>query len=175
MSKHRHDYKESRGPTTSRKVKGMMAPIGLLAGAVLCVAIFVWPPSSRRVPAPTPAKPAGGTSTNAAAAETPAKTSLDKLLGKWLRPDGGYILHIKQVGADGKLDVAYLNPNPIHVSRAEATSDGNSMKVFIELRDAGYPGCTYQLVYLPRDDQLRGTYFQAAIRENFEVVFSRVK
>jgi hypothetical protein len=96
-------------------------------------------------------------------------------VGKWERPDGGYILEIKSVDASGKLDAAYFNPDPIHVERAAAMRDKGTNKVFIELNDANYPGCTYNLTHDPQSDQLYGQYFQAAMQQTFDVVFARVK
>ena len=96
-------------------------------------------------------------------------------MGKWQRPDGGYIVEIKGVDGSGKLDVAYFNPDPIHVSRAVAWRDKGTSRVVIELRDVNYPGSTYTLEYNTESDQLFGQYFQAALRETFEVVFSRLK
>jgi hypothetical protein len=49
------------------------------------------------------------------------------------------------------------------------------VKVFIELRDVNYPGSTYTLAYDPVSDQLKGDYFQAALRQTFDVFFTRVK
>ncbi len=97
------------------------------------------------------------------------------LKGRWRRPDGGYVIDIKDVEATGKVDAAHYNPNPIRVSKAESTREGGATKLFIELRDTGYPGCTYKLTYDPQTEQLRGVYFQAAIQQNFDVVFSRIK
>ena len=51
----------------------------------------------------------------------------------------------------------YLNPRPITVARAEATRDGSTLKVFVELRAPGYPGSTYTLTYDPTHDQLEGS------------------
>jgi hypothetical protein len=76
---------------------------------------------------------------------------------------------------DGTLDAAYLNPNPIHVAQARAWRDGAAVKVFVELRDVNYPGSIYQLTYDPAADRLRGTYFQAALRETYAVEFTRLK
>ena len=75
----------------------------------------------------------------------------------------------------GKLDVGYFNPNPINVSRAAAWRDKGATKVVIELRDVNYPGSTYNLEHNPQTDQLFGQYFQAAMQQTFEVVFSRLK
>ena len=101
--------------------------------------------------------------------------AFQKLEGRWQRGDGGYILDIKTAAADGKLSAAYLNPRPINVARAEASLAGDALGVFIELRDVNYPGSTYDLTYDPAGDRLRGTYFQAALRETYEVEFERLK
>jgi hypothetical protein len=52
---------------------------------------------------------------------------------------------------------------------------GDALKVFVELRDVNYPGSIYQLTYDPAADRLRGTYFQAALRETYDVEFTRLK
>jgi hypothetical protein len=79
------------------------------------------------------------------------------------------------VDAKGKMDAAYLNPRSIDVAKAEATRQGSTLKVFVELRAPGYPGSTYTLTYDPKSDQLTGVYFQAVIGQRFEVVFVRMK
>lgn len=111
--------------------------------------------------------------TNPPPAVTAPKPEFQKLKGKWRRPDGGYIIEIKSVDGDGKLEAAYLNPKPIHVAKAEASLDGATVKVFIELRDVNYPGSTYKLIYVPENDQLSGIYYQALQQQSFEVVFVR--
>ena len=121
--------------------------------------------------APEPAVSATNQPTPAGA----AKLSSAKLPGKWLRPDGGYIVEIRSVASDGKLDAAYFNPRPIHVATAQASAAGESVKLFIELRDVNYPGSTYTLAYDPTDDQLKGDYFQAALKQTFDVFFTRVQ
>ena len=85
----------------------------------------------------------------------------DTLNGRWLRPDGGYVLDIRSVDTSGKIDAVYLNPKPINIAKAEATRDGSTVKVFIELRAPNYPGSTYTLTYDPQQDRLQGIYFQA--------------
>ncbi len=97
------------------------------------------------------------------------------LKGRWQRPDGGYVIEIKNIDRVGKMEAAYFNPRPIHVAKADAARDGKTIKVFIELRDVNYPGSTYNLIYDPKNDQLRGTYFQAALKQTFEVEFARLK
>lgn len=98
-----------------------------------------------------------------------------KLQGQWVRADGGYIIDIKSIDEHGKLDAAYLNPNPIHIAKAEATSDGAALKVFVELRDVNYPGSTYDLRYDGENDRLVGEYFQAVEQQRFDVTFERAK
>jgi hypothetical protein len=108
-------------------------------------------------------------------AGTGTKAAFDSLKGRWLRPDGGYVIDIRDVDASGKLAAAYFNPHPINVSQAEASREGDTTKVFIELRDVNYPGATYNLTYDPERDQLRGVYYQPALRQSFDVVFIRMK
>jgi hypothetical protein len=95
------------------------------------------------------------------------------LIGRWLRPDGGYIIEIRSISADGKMDADYLNPRPINVARAEASWKNGNQEVFIELQDTGYPGSTYTLDYNPAQDAFTGVYYQATLKQAFEVVFVR--
>jgi len=104
-----------------------------------------------------------------------AKSDFEKLQGKWVRTDGGYVLEIKKVTADGKMDAAYLNPRPITVSKAEATSESGQTKVFVELRDRLYPGNNYTLTYDRGKDQLTGIYHHLGIGQDFDVIFVRTK
>lgn len=97
------------------------------------------------------------------------------LQGRWVRPDGGYVITIKGVEASGKLDATYANPNLLPFSKAEASRDGTIIKVFLELRVGGYNGSTYTLVHDPATDLLKGTYFQAVAQQKFDVYFARAK
>jgi len=99
----------------------------------------------------------------------------ERLVGNWLRPDGGYVLQIRSATADGKLDARYLNPNSINVARAEWRRKDAALQVFVELRDVNYPGSTYTLAFSAADDRLAGNYFQAAQQQNFDVEFVRQK
>jgi len=104
-----------------------------------------------------------------------AKGGFDILKARWQRPDGGYVIDIREVAADGKMSAAYFNPRTINISQAEATREGNTPKVFLELRDVHYPGATYHLTYDPGSDQLKGVYFQPALQQSFQVSFVRMK
>jgi hypothetical protein len=99
----------------------------------------------------------------------------EKLEGRWRRADGGYVLDIRKVRPDGALDAAYLNPRPINVSKAQATRDGATVRVFVELRAPNYPGSTYTLTYDSKRDALYGVYYQAVEGRSFDVVFARMK
>lgn len=96
-----------------------------------------------------------------------------RLQARWLRPDGGYVLEIRSVSPEGKVDASYLNPRPIRVARAEALREGGVLTLFVELRDVNYPGSTYKLVYDPARDVLAGLYFQAMQQQTFDVEFVR--
>jgi hypothetical protein len=104
-----------------------------------------------------------------------ATPEFTKLIGRWVRTDGGYGIVIKSVDPSGKLDATYANPNPINVSKAEASVEASSTRIFIELRGVGYPGSTYTLTYVPTADRLTGVYFQAVIQQKFDVVFLRAR
>jgi hypothetical protein len=112
--------------------------------------------------------------TPASAAAPPPATAPDRLVGRWLRSDADYTIEIAGVGADGKLDARYLNPGPIHVSRAESAMAGGALRVLVELQDRGYPGSYYTLTYDPGSDSLTGVYHHLGINQQFEVAFSRV-
>ena len=96
------------------------------------------------------------------------------LVGRWQRTDGGYVIAIHSVAPDGAMEAGYFNPRPINVSRARASLFKDHLKVEVELRDTGYPGSTYTMIYDPNKDTLIGLYYQAVQRQNFEVVFIRM-
>jgi hypothetical protein len=144
--------------------------IALLAGSLLfgCA-------KKDDAPAPPSPAPVTTTATNLPAPTAAPNPAFAKLNGKWRRPDGGYIIEIKSVAPDGKLDVGYFNPRPINIAKAEASPEGTTAKVFIELRDVNYAGSTYTLVYDPAADQLKGVYFHAGLHQQFEVIFTRTQ
>lgn len=124
---------------------------------------------------PTKAQPGTAPAVKESGARLEANTKFEPLKGRWVRPDGGYVVDIREVDASGKMVAAYFNPRPIKVSRAEAAMAGATIKVFIELRDINYPGATYNLTYDPGSDQLKGIYFQPLLQQSFEVFFVRMK
>jgi len=106
---------------------------------------------------------------------TATPDNLQRLVGRWVRPDGGYVIEIRSVDADGKLQAAYFNPRPINVSQARVTKAQEKPHIFIELRDVGYPGATYTLTYDAQNDVLVGLYFQPTAGQSFDVVFVRMQ
>jgi hypothetical protein len=108
------------------------------------------------------------------AAGASKKVSIDVLKGAWVRPDGGYTILIKDISPTGQLEATYFNPKPLPFAKAQASpGDGNTLRVFLELRAGGYDGSTYELTYDPATDRLAGTYFQAVMKQKFDVVFAR--
>lgn len=122
---------------------------------------------------------AGCDSTDSSTAQTEAKPAEAKtqpsLVGKWLRPDGGYILEITKVAKNGQAEAMYLNPNPINVESALVTEKDGKLHLRVVLRDLNYDGSTYELAYEPEKDELAGTYFSPNAGQTYQVVFQRMK
>jgi hypothetical protein len=110
-----------------------------------------------------------------AAATSPSPLRPEVLQGRWVRPDGGYLILIKGVDSDGKLDATYFNPNLLPFAKATATLKENTVRVFLELRAGGYAESTYTLAYDPTSDRLAGEYFQAVAQQKFNIYFVRAK
>jgi hypothetical protein len=157
-------------PLTAPSATGIRSLVGALAVIVAVGAFLVLRPvSTSPSPAPPPVSPPASAPAEPAKSTSPA--GHERLVARWLRPDGGYILEIRSAAADGKLDAGYFNPNPIHVARAEWASKDGKLGMFVELRDVNYPGSTYDLIYDPQSDSLTGIYYQAALQQQFEVAF----
>ena len=110
--------------------------------------------------APSPDKPA-------------VQVDSGKLVGNWLRPDGGYVIEILEVHEQGTLNARYLNPRPINIAKAEWKIEEDRLKVFILFDDVNYPGSTYTLDYFPDRDVMIGAYFQAIQQQTYGVEFIR--
>jgi hypothetical protein len=116
--------------------------------------------------------------TMAAASDKPqsaGKNVVQRMTGRWIRPDGGYVLELKDIRNNGNLKAGYFNPLPIKVFKAEWKRKQGIITVFVELRDVNYPGSKYNLQYDPKTDRLKGTYFQAVHGETYDVEFVREK
>lgn len=114
------------------------------------------------------AKKAGDSGT----AET-ADALAKRLVGRWQRYEDPYVLEIRSVKPEGKLDVGYFNPRPINVSKAEYSTTDGKLFVFVELRDTNYPGATYKLSYDSASDRLSGFYHQPISDQTYEIFFVR--
>ena len=150
-----------------------LATVALVVGTIAAGAF--WWNRGRHADAARAEVPAAAASVIIQAVSLPATSmaAVNKLKGQWLRPDGGYILEIRDVKPDGTVDAGYFNPRPIHVAKAQASLEGQFIKVFIELRDVNYPGSTYTLYFNAASDHLAGNYFQAAQGATFEGEFVR--
>ena len=94
------------------------------------------------------------------------------LIGKWVRPDGGYVLDIKSIDSGGNIKMTYLNPKPINVSKAQANLKSGKIELFIELRDKNYPGNYYTLTFDTESNRLVGVYYHLGLNQNFDVYFA---
>ena len=102
-----------------------------------------------------------------------AKSDVDALKGTWIRPDGGYQIVISGASPDGRFDAMYFKPNPLPFAKAEASMEGATLRVSLELRAGGYGGSTYELTYDSSRDRLVGVYYQAVVKQKFDVFFVR--
>jgi len=145
----------------------------LLAAGLISLGVWVFVPGTNTQGTSTPeADDQTAKSGNAAADKQQAFANL---VGRWKRTDGGYVIDIRRIDADGNMEAGYFNPRPINVSRAEAAWSGGGVEVFIELQVQGYPGSTYTLTYDRPRAVLAGVYFQAVMGQEFEVVFARME
>lgn len=96
-----------------------------------------------------------------------------RIAGRWLRPDGGYILELGGVRDGGVLGAAYFNPNPINVDESNWAVEGSELHVYVKFDDVNYPGSYYSLVYDPQSDRLVGAYYQAVQKQTYSVEFVR--
>jgi hypothetical protein len=161
--------KKSVGQAAKRRMYVHMISLLLIIGAVAAGVLFLV--NGRHISAKSAEPP----KTKESAALPKAKPGFDRLVGRWQRPDGGYVIDIREVTANGKIPAAYFNPLPINVSQAEAAREENTLKVFIELRDVNYPGATYRLTFDPVSDRLQGVYFQLVLQQSFEIFFVSMK
>ncbi len=123
--------------------------------------------------APTSAPTPSAAAPAAAKPKAEVPESVRKLLGKWLRSDGGYVLELRSADLSGAMEAAYFNPKPIKVSRAVWMQGGGGFQVAVELNDVGYPGATYVLNYDAAADRLAGKYTQPAMQQTFDIDFIR--
>ncbi|HEY3385676.1 MAG TPA: hypothetical protein VGK46_04140 [Saprospiraceae bacterium] len=143
--------------------------IGIGLGLLIIGIYFIFVKNS------SPSSAEGSTTVPPGAKQITENPNLDHLVGRWLRPDGGYILEIRHIGQDGKLDIGYYNPNPIKIGRAAWAEKDGKYYIMVELQDINYPGSTYGLEYILSQDKFAGTYYQAVEKNTYDVEFVREK
>jgi hypothetical protein len=131
-----------------------------IPSAILCLFLIAYPALAQQ-PAP------------AASGSPSVETAFSALPGRWVRLQGGYVITIRAVDADGKMDASYANPRPLPFHTAVASKDGNVLNLSFELRAGGYNGSTYKLRYDAANDRLTGVYDQVVAKQTFDVVFVR--
>lgn len=174
MSKRQKNKRHGKQPKHlrgRRRIYGLPA-VSVAVALLVTLGLWFWKIKSTEFSPPAAARTVASAANSAGVGD---KTVFRKLQGQWRRPDGGYILSINNIAESGAMEAAYFNPNPIHVAKAAASQHDSVTRVFIELRDVNYPGSTYTLTYEPSTDQLKGIYYQAVERQNFEVVFQRIQ
>jgi hypothetical protein len=151
-------------PTHSMLVWKKNIFLSVLAIVVICIVGTVWPMvGTVFAESENPPK------------QTQGQTDVQRLEGRWVRPDGGYVLELSEIKKDGSVSAAYYNPRPIKVFSATWSRKDGKINLFVELRDVNYPGSKYNLQYDPKSDRLKGTYFQAVEKQTFNIEFVRVK
>jgi len=127
-----------------------------------------------------PAPAAAGATAAPAPAPAPSRTVPDeatraKLADWWLRHDQSYMIVIDAIDERGQVAARYLNPQPVHVSKAESWVEDGSVRLLLELTDTNYPGNYYELVYQPDQDVWIGLYHHLGVGEDYEVYFVRYR
>lgn len=168
---------KKKGSSRSHQRKKRSFPlIGVLLGGVgLIIVALIVASTERKSSLESLTRQADHKSANLENNSANKRSDLSRLVGRWIRTDGGYVIEIRNVSTEGKMEAFYYNPRPINVSVAKAFWASSGAKVFIELQDTGYPGSTYTLKYDPVNDALTGFYFQAVIKQEFDVVFARIE
>ena len=128
------------------------------------------PAASTAAAAPSVGSPTNDTSKSPARAVPDA---VRKVVGRWVRSDGGYSLDLRNPDISGVIEASYYNPKSIRVSRSIWMQGGPGLQIMVELNDVGYPGATYVLTYDPTTDQLAGKYNQPQMQQSFDVEFVR--
>lgn len=170
MSRSRPSSRRPGPAAPVRRSRPLTRVVGLAVATVAVAALGAWWSAGRRDEGAAPAAAAASAAPAPAASAAPA---FQKLVGRWVRGDGGYVIEVSGVSDSGRVDAAYFNPRSIRVASARASLEGGGARLVIELRDVNYPGSTYRLGYDAARDVLVGTYFQAVERQMYDVSFMR--
>jgi hypothetical protein len=157
-----------------RSARWAVIGLFLLGGFTACQKSESSGPGQSAAPAAAPATAAAPAAV-AAPADPAAPAEVLKMLGRWLRSDGTYVLELRGADKSGVVQAAYFNPKSIHVSRAIWMRGAEGLQVVVELNDVGYPGATYVLSLDATEDRLVGKYNQPQMQQTFDVDFVRQK
>lgn len=80
--------------------------------------------------------------------------------GTWLRSDGTYRVEVEAGEQAGAVVVRYFNPEPINVESAAFDVVEGQPRLEFFLRDEGYPGSAYRLIFFAERRLLVGTYLR---------------
>jgi hypothetical protein len=92
---------------------------------------------------------------SASIAKLPEQTDF---FGTWLRSDGTYKIEIEAGKPAGTVVARYFNPDSINVETSIFDEVEGQPRLEFVLRDEGYPGSAYRLIYLAERRVLVGTY-----------------
>ena len=73
----------------------------------------------RSAPSPAPEARPAAAAENPKAAVVADAVSPTRLVGRWLRPDGGYVVELRHAAENGQLVASNSNPRPVHVSQSK--------------------------------------------------------
>ncbi len=165
MKNKQQDIPQEKRKVPNAKVRSLWIAGWLITATVLLV--LFWPDSKETLPSNLSA------SQPKMESKKTVPAGQDRLLGRWVRSDGGYVIEIREATSDGKLDAAYFNPNPINVGKSEWQLKDEKLIVVVELRDVNYPGSLYTLEFRDAEKRMVGTYYQAVEGTTFDVEFAR--
>lgn len=85
-----------------------------------------------------------------------------KLRGFWQREEGGMIIAVRDVKADGKVTAGYTNPDrsppDVNVGGASARVTAGKVTLTVTMDDVDYRGSRYDLTYDAASGTLQGSY-----------------
>ena len=124
--------KRSSAPTKRTKGKRVIfwVAVGLIpAGSVAAAGLLYVKEKGSMTASEDPMK---GTGISAPMVDRPSLSrDLNPLLGRWRRPDGGYVIEVRGFDASCRLEARCYNPRSIHVACAEASKVGGKIKIFL--------------------------------------------
>jgi hypothetical protein len=86
-------------PKQRFSIKWVVLIVALIAGAAGLIVFHFQPTESDKMPVSLIGQSKSGPT-----------LEFNKLIGRWLRPDGGYVIEIRNISSGGKMEAAYFNP-----------------------------------------------------------------